>query len=299
MPSPLMQMYVDALLEQRAAGAGEPAPPIAESRAEIDRLAEIYPMPADVVVTPVDAGGVPAQWLEPPGGRAGTVLYLHGGGYQTGSVRSHGELAARIGRAAGADVLIVDYRLAPEHVFPAALDDALAAWRWLRTVADVPARSLAVAGDSAGGGLAAALLVALRDAGEDCGAGAVLLSPWTDLACTGASILEREAEDPMIPPGVLEEMAALYLRGADPRDPKASPLYADLSKLPPLLVQVGTAEMLFSDAERLAAAAASAGVEVTLDVGEGLPHVYQLMADTLEAAEATVRIGEFMRSRWP
>jgi monoterpene epsilon-lactone hydrolase len=225
------------------------------------------------------------------------LLFLHGGGYEFGSVRSDGELAARLGRAGGMRVLFLEYRLAPEHPFPAAIDDVLAAWRWLRTDEGVSAGSMAVAGDSAGGGLSVALLVATRDAGEALPAAAVLMSPTVDLTSSGASMTERADQDPISTPAMLRQFASDYLAGADPRAPLASPLFASLSGLPPLLVQVGTADVLLSDSERLTTAAAEAGVDVTLQVGEGLPHVYQLLLGTPEAAEATEQIGQFLRAR--
>lgn len=223
-------------------------------------------------MTEVTAGGVPAHWLAAPGAGTGRVLlFLHGGGYQLGSLRSHGELAARLGRASGMRVLFPEYRLAPEHPFPAAIDDVLAAWCWLRTGQDLSARSTAVAGDSAGGGLAVALLVALRDAGEALSAAAALMSPTVDLTSSGASMAERAGQDPIFTPAMLRQLKSGYLAGADPKTPLASPLFASLAGLPPLLVQAGTAELLLSDSERLATAAAQAGVDVTLQIGEGLP----------------------------
>jgi monoterpene epsilon-lactone hydrolase len=225
------------------------------------------------------------------------LLFLHGGGYELGSLNSDGELAARLGRASGMRVLFPEYRLAPEHPFPAAIDDVLAAWRWLCADRGLSPRSIAVAGASAGGGLTAALLVAARDAGEALPAAAVLMSPTVDLTSSGASMTERAEQDPISTPTMLRQFASDYLAGADPKTPLASPLFASLSGLPPLLVQVGTADVLLSDAERLASAAAESGVEVILEIGAGLPHVYQLMLGTPEAAEATQRIGEFLRAR--
>jgi monoterpene epsilon-lactone hydrolase len=248
----------------------------------------------------VNAGGVPAHWLAAPGADAGRVLlFLHGGGFQMGSLRSDGELAARLARASGMRVLFPEYRLAPEHPFPAAIDDVRTAWRWLRTDQDLTARSMAVAGDSAGGGLTIALLVAIRDAGEALPAAAALMTPTVDLTYSGASMTERAGQDPISTPAMLRQFAADYLAGADPKTPLASPLFASLAGLPPLLVQAGTADLLFSDSERLAAAAAQAGVDVTLQIGQGLPHVYQTMVSTPEAAEATDRIGKFLRARVP
>lgn len=293
-----MQQLLEFMAAQRAGGGWREEPPIEESRAVLDALALLFPTPDDVTVTAVSAGGVPAEWLDLPGGQPGQVLvYLHGGGYQTGSPTSHRELVARIARACGVRALVVDYRLAPEHPYPAAIDDARSAWRWLRQDQGVPAASIVLAGDSAGGGLSAALLVALRDAGEALPAAAALLSPWTDLACTGASLAELGDLDPVIPPGRLPMMAATYLGHADPRQPLASPLYADLAGLPPLLVQVGTMEALLSDSQRFAERARADGVDVTLEVEEGLPHVWQIMGSAPEAGAATDRIGRFLRAQ--
>jgi monoterpene epsilon-lactone hydrolase len=298
MPSQAMQNVMDDLRAQRAASAGQASPPLAERRATFAPAGRPHPVPDDVPVTDVTAGGVPAHWLAAPGTDAGRVLlFLHGGGFEFGSVRSDGELAARLGRAGGMRVLFPEYRLAPEHHFPAAIDDVVAAWRWLRTNQGLDADSIAVAGDSAGGGLAVALLVAIRDAGEALPAAAVLMSPTVDLTSSGASMTERVEQDPLSTPDMLRQFAADYLAGADPRTPLASPLFASLAGLPPLLVLVGTADLLLSDSERLAAAAAEAGVDVALQIGEGLPHVYPIMLGTPEAAEATEQIGKFLRAR--
>ena len=298
MPSQAMRDAIDTIRNRQQASAGQALPTLAERRAAFTPGDRLYPVPDDVLVTEVNAGGVPAHWLAAPGADAGRVLlFLHGGGFEFGSVRSDGELAARLGRAGGMRVLFPEYRLAPEHPFPAAFDDVLAAWRWLRSGQALGARSIAVAGDSAGGGLAAALLVATRDAGEALPAAAVLMSPTVDLTSSGASMTERADQDPISTPAMLRQFASDYLAGADPKTPLASPLFAQLAGLPPLLIQVGTADLLLSDSERLAAAAAEAGVDVTLEIGEGLPHVYQLMLGTPEAAEATERIGKFLRAR--
>jgi monoterpene epsilon-lactone hydrolase len=298
MPSPAMQESIEALRERRKASAGQAPPTLEEQRATFVPGDRLHPVPDDVLVTDVTAGGVPAHWLAAPGTDAGRVLlFMHGGGYELGSVRSDGELAARLGRASGMRVLFPEYRLAPEHPFPAAIDDVLAAWRWLRTDQQLSARSLAVAGDSAGGGLTVALLVATRDAGQALPATAALMSPTVDLTSSGASMTERADQDPISTPAMLRQFASDYLAGADPKTPLASPLFASLSGLPPLLIQVGTADLLLSDSERLARAAAQAGVEVILEIGEGLPHVYPIMLGTPEAAQATEQIGKFLRAR--
>ena len=298
MPSQAMQDVIDTLRDRQQASAGQTPPTLQQRRANFVPGDHLHPLPDDVLVSEVTAGGVPAHWLAAPGTDTGRVLlFLHGGGYELGSLRSDGELAARLGRAGRMRVLFPEYRLAPEHPFPAAIDDVLTAWRWLRTGQNLSAESVAVAGDSAGGGLAVALLVALRDAGQALPAAAALMSPTVDLTNSGASMTERAGQDPISTPAMLAQFAAGYLAGADPKTPLASPLFAALAGLPPLLIQVGTADLLLSDSERLAAAAAEAGADVTLQIGEGLPHVYQLLLGTPEAAEATEQIGKFLRAR--
>jgi monoterpene epsilon-lactone hydrolase len=293
-----MQDVIGALRSRQKASAAQAQPTLEELRAAFTPGDRLHPVPDDVRISEVTAGGVPAHWLAAPGAAADRVLlFLHGGGYEFGSLRSDGELAARLGRASGMRVLFPEYRLAPEHPFPAAIDDVLATWHWLRTSQHLNARSIAVAGDSAGGGLAVALLVATRDAGEALPAAAALMSPTVDLTSSGASMTERADQDPISTPAMLRQFAADYLAGADPKTPLASPLFASLAGLPPLLIQVGTADLLLSDSERLAAAAAQAGVDVTLQIGEGLPHVYPLLLGTPEAAEATEQTGKFLRAR--
>jgi epsilon-lactone hydrolase len=300
MPSQAMQDLIDTFRERQKASAGQAPPTLEKLRTSFAPAGRLYPVPDDVRVTEVTAGGVPAHWLTAPGADAGRVLlFLHGGGFELGSLRIDGELAARLGRASGMRVLFPEYRLAPEHPFPAAINDVLAAWRWLRSDQGLSARSIAVAGDSAGGGLAVALLVATRDAGEALPAAATLMSPTVDLTNSGASMTERVDQDPFSTPALLRQLASDYLAGADPKTPLASPLFASLSGLPPLLILVGTADLLLSDSERLAAAATEAGVDVTLEVGEGLPHVYPIMLGTPEAAEATEQVGKFLRARVP
>jgi monoterpene epsilon-lactone hydrolase len=296
MPSQAMTALLDELRLRQQQAAEQPTPSLAELRAGFLPIGRPHRIPDDVVVTDVVAGGVPAHWLDAPGADPGrALLFLHGGGFQFGSLASDGELAARLGRAAGTRVLFPEYRLAPEHPFPAALDDARMAWTWLRADQGLPAPSLAIAGDSAGGGIAVSLLVAERDAGEPLPQAAVLMSPTVDLTSSGASMTERVDQDPISTPALLAGLASDYLAGADPRTPSASPLFAPLAGLPPLLIVVGTADLLLSDSERLAAAAEAAGVRVTLDVGEGLPHVYPLADGTPEAARATELIGRFLR----
>jgi monoterpene epsilon-lactone hydrolase len=298
MPSQEMLDAIDAEWDRRNATAGEAEPSLDAQRAAFVPADRIYPIPDDVRVTDVVAAGVPAHWLDAPRTDPRRVLlFMHGGGFRLGSLRSDGELAARLGRAAGMRVLFLEYRLAPEHHFPAAIDDAQAAWHWLVDDQQYSPQSIALAGDSAGGGLSVALLVALRDAGAELPAAAVLMSPTVDLTSSGASMSERVDQDPISTPALLRQLNSDYLAGADPKAPLASPLFAALTGLPPLLVQVGTADLLLSDSERLATAAAEAGVDVTTQIGEGLPHVYQSALGTPEAAEATTQIGEYLRAR--
>jgi epsilon-lactone hydrolase len=297
-PSPQMQEIIEALWQRRAARASGPDRSLAEQRAGFAPAGQLRPLPDDVEVQQVDAGGVPAWWLTTPqtgpaAGARAALLYLHGGGYQLGSVRSHGPLAAELGRATGRPALLPEYRLAPEHPFPAAVEDTLAAWRWLVTAGGVDPSGVLVIGDSAGGALVLALLQSLRDAGERLPSGAALLSPFLDLTASGASLTERADQDPILSPAAIRQLAAVYLDGADPREPAASPLFGSLHGLPPLLIQTGGAEVLLSDSERLAQAADAAGVDVTLDVSDGLPHVYHGALGTPEVTAAIGQIAEF------
>ena len=300
MPSPEMKEVIDSLWLRRAARASGPARSLAETRESYAPAGQLRPLPDDIATKQIDASGVPAYWLTAPEADPERVLlYLHGGGYQVGSLRSHGPLAAHLGRGIGRRVFFPEYRLAPEHPFPAAADDILTAWRWLVTAAGVDPAATVIAGDSAGGGLALTLLHTLRDAGEALPAGAVLISPFLDLTASAAALTERAGLDPVFTPHAIRSFATVYLNGADPRDPAASPLLGSQVGLPPLLIQAGGAEVLLSDSERLAKAAAAAGVSVTLQIADGLPHVYHGALDTPETAEATRRIAEFARALVP
>jgi epsilon-lactone hydrolase len=270
---------------------------VAEMRANFAEAMSALRAAPDVTSTPVDAGGVRSEWIVPPGATEGRVLlYLHGGGYVVGSVDMYRDLISRLARAAGARALGIDYRLAPEHPFPAAVEDATAAYRWLVSHGTAPAR-IAIAGDSAGGGLTLATLTALRDAGEPLPAAAACLSPWVDLQGIGASMTSKAAVDPFVQKEMIQFMAQQYLGDRDPRTPLAAPLYADLQGLPPLLIQVGTAEVLLDDATRIAERARAAGVEVSLEVWDDMIHVWQLFAPILpEGQQAIERIGAFIRA---
>ena len=221
------------------------------------------------------------------------MLFLHGGGYNSGSPAMYRHFTWRIAEAARARVLAIDYRLAPEHPFPAALDDAIAAYRWLLGRTD--AQHIAVMGDSAGGGLALALLLRLRDAREPLPAAAVALSPWADLALTGASLVSNAVSDPMLNADDLPHIAAGYLAGADAHNPYASPLYGDFAGLPPTLLQVGSDEILRDDAVRVSEAMRRAGCRGECQVWPRMPHVWHLMAAVLpEARCAIAMIGNFI-----
>jgi monoterpene epsilon-lactone hydrolase len=244
----------------------------------------------------LDAGGVPAEWFHAPGADASRVLfYLHGGGYSVGSIDSHRELVSRLCVATGATGIAIDYRLAPEHPFPAQLDDALAAYRFLRTRFD--ASRIVVAGESAGGGLTLSLLVALRDAGEPLPAAAVVISPWVDLEASSGSVHANARYD-YISRKVLLVYAARFVRAHEMRHPLAAPLYADLAGLPPLLIQAGGAEALVDDAHRIAARATSAGVDVTLEIEPDMIHAWHMFATFLPPAKKAVeRAGTFLREQ--
>jgi acetyl esterase/lipase len=253
---------------------------------------------ADVTVSAVSANGIPCEWVAGPSPDPWrVVLYLHGGGYVMGSLNTHRQLAGWISKAAGARVLNVDYRLAPEHRYPAAVDDAVAAYEWLLSQGVAPS-GIVVGGDSAGGGLTAATLLAIRNRRLPMPAGGVLLSPWSDLTGSSESLGTRGVLQPGGAGGTgLSDMAKQYVGSADPRDPLASPVYADLAGLPPLLIQVGTDEGLFDDSIRLDAAARTAAVEVEIEAYNGQGHVFQALAWSVpEAKQAIVRIGEWVRA---
>ncbi|MBY9019925.1 MAG: alpha/beta hydrolase [Candidatus Lokiarchaeota archaeon] len=270
---------------------------VEESRAALEELALLSPLPKDVELENVDAGGVPAAWVIPPGvAKDRAILYLHGGGYIEGSITSHQDLAHRISKASETKVLLLDYRLAPEHLFPAALEDSVSAYEWLINSGGFDPKNLIIAGDSAGGGLTISTLLKLRDQEIALPAAAVCLSPWTDLALTGDSMKLKIHEDPFISPDDIMFFARLYLGKTDPKNPFASPLYADFKGLPPLCIQVGSAEVLLDDATRLAKRAKEAGVEVQLDIWEDMIHVFQAFAVLApESIEGIIKIGEFIK----
>ncbi len=269
----------------------------AARRERLDEVGSVWPVAADVKLTPVDVNGVPGEWSIVPGSDASRVLiFFHGGGYCSGSIRSHRRMVTEAGRAAGVRTLAVGYRLAPEHPFPAAFDDALTAWHFLRGQG-IAAAYIAVGGDSAGGGLTVGLICRLRDAHEELPACLWLVSPWSDLTMSGATLETTDAVDPLIHKGYLAELADAYLPvGIDGRDPRVSPLYADLRGLPPALIQVGSAETLLDDATRFAAAAGKADADVTLEIWPHMIHAWHLWNAHLEPGRrALVSAGVFIR----
>lgn len=268
--------------------------PVERFRAMMARQERGFRPPRDVAIERTTAGGVPCEWLVPPGAGARPVLlYLHGGAWTLGWTGIHRRMVAHLARAAGCRVLAVDYRLAPEHPFPAAPDDCLAVYRWLRAQG-TPPEAIAVAGDSAGGTLTLTTLLALRDAGEPRPAAAVVIGPATDLEGTGATFWTKR--DPVVTPAFVLAMRRLYAGGHDLRSPRLSPLYAELRGLPPLLIQAGGDEMLLSDSQRLAEKAQAAGVDVTLAVWPGMWHVWHLFAPALpEARQAIAEAATFLR----
>jgi epsilon-lactone hydrolase len=271
----------------------------AQRRARIEEVGAAWPVAGDIALESVDLGGVPGEWSLAPGADPSRVLlFFHGGGYCSGSIKSHRRMVTEAGRAAGCRTLAVDYRLAPEHPYPAARDDAMTVWRALRAQGIAAAR-IAVGGDSAGGNLTIALTNRLRGLGEAQPACAWLASPWTDLTMSGASLAAKDAVDPLIHKAYLEELADAYAPPPnDRRDPTISPLFADLTGFPPVLIQVGSDETLLDDAVRFARAAGLANVAVTLEIWPHMIHAWPMWnARLAEGREALARAGAFMR-RW-
>ena len=279
--------------------SGEKA--IEEIRAGWEKFASSFVPAADITFKPVVARGVAAAWVTAPDSDSNRiVLYFHGGGYTIGSIASYRSYTGRLARASRSRLLSVGYRLAPENPFPAALDDAVSSYRWLLDQGISP-RRIAVVGVSAGGGLALSMAVAIRDAGVPAPAAIVAIGPCTDLAKEGASMKDRAHLDPIV---TYESSLAHAMRyfGAEGnlKHPLASPLYADLQGLPPVLILVGTHEALFDDSTRFAAKAQAAGVEVQLDIWEEMIHVWPFFADILpEGRQAIDKIGEYIKARIP
>ena len=268
---------------------------LAERRVRLDTVASADGVAADISFEPVTIGGCAAEWSLAPGSDASRVLlFFHGGGYCSGSIRSHRGMVSEAGRAAKARTLALGYRLAPENPFPAALDDALAAIAFLQDQG-ISADGIAIGGDSAGGGLSLAAMIRLRDAGKPLPACAWLVSPWVDLEMTGASIDSKAAIDPLIHREYLQELAANYLHGQDPRNPLVSPLHGDLAGLPPVLIQVGSAETLLDDAVRIAGRLGAADVATRLEIWPDMIHAWHLWSARLTAGrQALASAGAFI-----
>ena len=272
--------------------------PMPKVRARLARLEPFVPGRRKYAQrTEVDAGGVPGLLTAVAQSRADRcVLYFHGGGYCIGTAALYRDFLWRVAAAARAQVFYLDYRLAPEHSFPAALDDAVAAYRWLADRFEP--RHIAFAGDSAGGGLLLATMLRLRDEGAALPCAAAALSPWADLTLTGASLRGNAAADPMLDPDNLPELVRNYCAGADPRDPYISPIYGDPAGLPPTLIQAGSDEILRDDAVRAADKMRGAGCQVELELWERMPHVWHLYAGFVpEGRRALARLGEFLQAR--
>jgi len=266
------------------------------ARAHYDSLGD--PIAPDIRVEPLAIEAAGAQRLVPPEhDRDRALLYLHGGGYVFGSLKSHGGMAAEVARAARCSVLQLDYRRAPEHPYPAAVEDAVAAYRWLLAQGFAPGR-IAIAGDSAGGGLVLCVLARCKELGVPLAGAAVCISPWVDMEATGESYRTREAIDPLVQRKVVDEVTQHYLAGQDPRAPTASPIHADLTGFPPLLIQVGEREILYSDSDALARKAYAFDLDVTFEEWPDMVHVWHLHYPRLETArEAIDRLGRFVRDK--
>jgi epsilon-lactone hydrolase len=291
----MAQSEIDAirgLLSSKPRPVGWP-----ERRKRLDDVGSVWPVADDVKITSVDINGLPGEWSSVPDSDPSRVLmFFHGGGYCSGSIVSHRRLVTEAGRDAGVRTVAIAYRLAPEHPFPAAYDDVLTAWRFLRD-RNIPAAHIAIGGDSAGAGLTLALIARLRDAREELPGCAWLISPWTDLTMSGPTLSSKEVVDPLIRKQYLIELAEAYLpTGMDRKDPRVSPLYADLKGFPPVLIQVGSAEALLDDATRFAAVAGAADVRVTLEIWPQMIHAWPLWNARLEPARrALASAGAFIR----
>ena len=293
MPSPETALLLQALWRN----VQNPGTPLLGLRDRLNDAVIRMPTASGVLVATERIGELHAEWLNPPEPLAdgsGVVLYFHGGGYAIGSLNSARPLASNLARVMRWPVLALDYRLSPEHPFPAAIEDGVQAYRWLLELGYAPSKIL-IAGDSAGGGLCIAVLLALRDHGHVNPAGGVCFSPWLDLTLNSSTLVCNAEQDPVVQRWILAEMAAWYLNGHDPREPLASPVFANLRGLPPLLVQVSSSECLLDDARGFCSAALSAGVDVTLQTWPGVPHVWHAFAPRLpEAEEAFIAASDWV-----
>jgi epsilon-lactone hydrolase len=286
------------IVKLRAVIAARPrATEIAQMRLDSDARGKAFGLADDVTVQPVSANGVKAEWTSTPDADpANAILYLHGGGYVICSLDSHRHLAAEVGRASGARTLAIDYRLAPEHPFPAPIEDTVAAYRYLLDSGIKPNR-IALAGDSAGGGLVVGSMLAIREAGLPLPACGWCISPWVDMEALGGSFVDRAETDPTVQKATILMMAGMYLGDADPRHPHAAPLYGDLRGLPPLLIQVGSVETLLDDSIALARKAGVADVPVALQIWPEMIHIWHLFFPVLSAGRRAIASGgSFVRN---
>ena len=286
---------LDTVLEMIRDRAAEVRHTTDDYRLSYERIMASLPLDDDIRTKRVGVNGVPAEWITAPESQDDrVVLYLHGGGYLLGSARTHRVMLAHLARAAKARVLALDYRLAPEIPFPAPVEDTVSAYRWLLSQGISP-EMMVIGGDSAGGGLTIAAMVSLRHVGEPMPAAGVCISPWTDMEATGQSYTTNAEADPSVTKEQILTIAKAYMDGKDPKAPLASPIHADLTGLPPLLIQVGGIEVLLDDSTMLKSRAKKAGVPVELEVWDDMPHVWHHFAPILpEARKAIGRIGEFV-----
>ena len=286
---------LNTVLEMIRVRSAETRNTIDDERLSYERIMSTLPIDDDIETERVGVNGVAAEWIwAPESDKRRVILYLHGGGYVIGSVRTHRVLLAHLARAAKARVLALDYRLAPETPFPGPIDDTVNAYQWLLSDGIEPA-NMAIAGDSAGGGLVVAALVALKSVGEPLPAAGVCISPWSDMESTGGSMMTNSESDPSVSKERLLKLAGIYLNGKNPQAPLASPIHADLTGLPPLLLQVGSIEVLLDDSTMLKENAHKAGVSVQMEVWDDMPHVWHHYAPILpEARKAISKIGEFL-----
>lgn len=301
MVSPEARAEIDRMWADRHKAAARPSPPkpIEQERREWEASSRLIVLPKSARFQSVDAAGVKAEWMEmPPVSRERVLLLLHGGGYTSGSPRTHRKLAASLSRAAYARVLTPEYRLAPEHPFPAGVKDAIKVYGWLLDQG-IAAGNIVVGGDSAGGGLALSMLLALRDAGAQMPRAAVLMSAWTDLTVSSPSVQAHKKIDPSVTREGLRGAAKLYMGERNPADPMASPLFADQRGMPPMLLQVGGNEILLDDSRLLAERARAAGVDATCKIYDGMWHVHQFAAPEVPEAQAALNdIAAFIRAQF-
>jgi epsilon-lactone hydrolase len=288
---------LEAVTQSMFAAREAPPRPLEEARAGADGFSANFPPPDGILAEPADVGGVPGEWVTAPGSTdQRTIVYLHGGGYVMGSVASHRGAAARIAAASGARAFTVEYPLAPEHPYPAALDAVLAVWQGLLDDG-IDASTVVFAGDSAGGGLAIAAAMRARDEGRRLPGALVLISPWVDLTCSGETMETNAATDPLIN-AALRERTDQYAPGFDPKEPYLSPLFGDHADLPATLIQVAATECLLDDGRRLAEAMSAAGVDATLEVWPDALHAWHIFAPVIPEAMAAIdAVGAFVRAR--